>query len=315
MLNIDSFIRSISVKVLDQYFNTVKEVFKEEVGFYFVDAETLKRKGWSEFSECLNSETIAYIQSDFEAIKELSSEMGRLAVLEVVKKQAPRLEEKVTIQSQQSKGHEEFLLNLLVTHPLIFKQAYAIFLQDRTTKALWITETGYKEKHFDLTPSALEELKTGLVEFFKHQGRGQYIEITPVQRPSKEVIHAKISDFVIQSEELTDENRIQSTRRKPILNLFIILDPKTGLLQTSQLKYGRGYTTFLSLICKSLFHMEPLPLRKRQYRLELMLEPNFEFYIPTDSMVKSIEVTGFEFLSLKHGHLLTFNNYHSMFVS
>ncbi|HNS21859.1 MAG TPA: hypothetical protein PKH24_15250 [Sedimentisphaerales bacterium] len=195
------------------------------------------------------------IEEEFRQVHEMSCESGTRVLLEEAEFHGLGLADALGAMA----SHYERALWVFLNHRSVFDVAGDLAEMDG------VGSWRRREVNKGLSPAVdkedLDNLASGLIEFYKTQGRGYHCRIDNYLRrnPERHCYFAYPEDYATNDMELNENAEFVRRPRKPAFEVIFVYRAESGMLETNARGNKREVDKLLGIFCRTILGLEGLP--------------------------------------------------------
>ena len=238
----------------------------------------------------LPGEIRAQVDSDFQAVHDLGSATGQVAIVEAARSRGVAFPD----EFETIKDTYEQAFRCLLDHPDVFATALRFWETDTLGQAHWVRRPGLPVVAPDLSEIAINALSAHLQShFLQKEGRGYncYIECYP--REDDLCCYVYLEDHGrVDLEFMENEGPPQRRHRRPVFNIVFVYSPSRGRLDTNYRGSRRDIHELQRLFAFAMLDIGLDPPRRsgRVYDLERLKERAFAWVFEPSWNIKKVVV-------------------------
>lgn len=277
------FLKKIPNSLLEEYFKTkglsTKVEIEDDDGQKKADVVAISELAEAQIEpiqrmiEAQESAIQKSIENDFRGINERSCKAGFICLLDEARFEGHGIDIQNKLENMDN--HYERAMWVFLKYPEVFeKSGYFQKIDGKSFKA----RAAWKKLTPKQNDDELEELKQGLIEHYKKEGRGNYCWIEVLKRPDPEryCYFAYLEDYSDTLEEF-DGPKFKRTLIKPAFEVIFIYNRDSGRVETNASGKRDEIKDLLEKFCQGVLSTEGLPDKdSRIYSLE-KLKDRFDF--------------------------------------
>ena len=213
------------------------------------------------------------IEEEFRQVYDLSCELGTRVLLEEAEFHGRDLAD--TLGPMGS--HYERAFWMFLNHRDVFDVAGDLAGMDR------VGSWRRREVDEGLSPATdkadLDNLASGLIEFYKTQGRGYHCQVDNYLRrnPERHCYFAYPEDYATNDLELDENAEFVRRPRKPAFEIIFVYRPASGMLETNARGNKKEVDKLLGIFCRTILGLDGLPDKEgARYELSPLKNKNVD---------------------------------------
>ncbi len=238
------------------------------------------------------------IEEEFRQVYELSCELGTRVLLE----EAEFHEMDLADTFGQMGSHYERAFWMFLNHRDVFDVASDLAGMDRVGS--WRRREVGEGFSPAIAKTDLINLASGLIEFYKTQGRGYHCHVDNYLRrnPERHCYFTYPEDYATNDMELNENAEFVRRPRKPAFEVIFVYRPASGMLETNAKGKKKEVDKLLAVFCRTILGLDGLPENEgARYELSPLKSRNVNLRTEPEHGIEGVSVKMLR-LDLPGGH-------------
>ncbi len=237
----------------------------------------------------LDNEQQAEIEAEFQDIHALASDGGVKALVDEADFHG---DENFADDLAELKGFHAKVMWAFLERPLYWRGATMFLHADNVSPSYWKKRNDLPKLPPHVDDDSIQALAAAISGLFRKEGRGKNCKVEPYRRHNREYFFAYPEDYAQLGIEWISDS-LKTLAHHPAFEIIFVYCEDEGSLDIYAPRNTRAVPDLQRAFAKTILKLETLEdgtIDKRVYDLAPLQNADFDFNIPTESGIESVEV-------------------------